>query len=567
MSMNAPVVTGSSGPDYEPYRKAINEIVYSKKKWQEGQGSGNQGLKDWAAGNATQYYDQLPTELSTRLKGMSVDQASSLLSGGTGLVDPPVDSRLPNEVNPYDQKVTDLLGQLEGSISTPEASPYDDQIAGLLASLTSRINNPTSVDPRTTAEFAAGKASVDRGVQDNIRQAQESMGASGFARSTNLSERAQGIAQSGTEYLETQLVPQIAQQLMAQDQQGLANSMGLLNALSQQQGVFDSRQQAELQNLGSLLSALTGQQGVTDSRQQNQFQNQLGLDTFDLNKEGQEFTQDFNTKQAEVQNELAALNSAMQRTQTFGSVSGKDASILGVPAGTATFEAKEAIAQRKFALEQLNKQLGAQAEQNRLSRNAQASESAANRRESAANRASSEKSAKINELLSIWQATGSAPKGLEAYGVSEKQSYNPSLTPGEQMDQLKLDQELKSIDEQARIDKLVPGFQKSYGMDTMTAEAVASAMDNPTLESALADIKSFTPQLTQMGVDTKALRAAVTAEFNKKNGGSASSGGGGSSFFSTDNLKDNLGSTAGGLAALVAFLQDKVNNPFKNPFN
>jgi len=524
-STYTPVVTTStSGPNYEPYRKALEEIVYSKKTWHQADSQGNQSLKDWAKSNAQPYYSQLPTELAQALRGMNYEQANQYVQSLFSRTQPQIPDY---SQNPYDKQVADLINRMNQSIGQPTTTPYDAQIAALLAQISSRINNPTTVDPRTTDEYAAGKAAIDRQVADNIRVAQEALGASGFARSTNLAERAQSIADAGTEYLETQLVPQIAAQIAARDQQGLQNSLALLQGLMQQQQVFDARQQAQMQNLSALLSALTGQQGLYDTRQQTQFQNQLGLAGLDLQRQAQDRAwyidqetlnlqrraQEFNEQQAQVQNERARINEALQRTQTLGRVANEqDAAVLGVPVGTPTFQAVEAAAQRQQQLDIVERQIAAsmaelrtrlnfEAEQNRLAREAQS------------------QSARISDLLRVWEATGVAPPGLESLGIRPGQEYTPYLTPGQQIDQLQLEQMLNDLAEQRRMEQLTPVYQQNYSLDPVTAQAMVSAMDNPTLESALADIKAHENQLRQMGVDTKKLRKAVEQEFKKQNAG------------------------------------------------
>lgn len=520
--MATPVVTGSNPPDYAPYRNAINQIVYSKGQYSQGQRNNNQGMMNWAQQNAQQYYGELPTELANQLRGMDYNQAQQFYKGLTTSPAPsttaqPSGYQRPD--NPYDDRVTDLINQLGQSINTPRVNPYDSQIQSLLAEIQTMMNRPP-VDPRTTNEYAAGKASVDRQAAESVRRTMEALGGSGLARSSIALERTQDINNSATEYLETQLVPTIAAQLRAQDLQGIQTSMALLQGLSQQQGMFDQRTQNELQNLGALLGALTGQQGVFDERAQTDFQNNLGLENLDINRQQldlsrqqvdlQRQAQEFNQQQASIQNELAQIGAALERTQILGSVSNEDSSILGVPAGTPTFQAREAAAQRQQQLSILDRQL--EAERSNLERRI-----AADAEQSRLNRQAQQNSARVSELLNIWQATNSAPPGLESYGIRPGQTYNPSLTPSQQLDQLQLEQMQADASEQARVQQLVPVFQATYSLDTITAQAMVSAMDNPTLESAIEDIKAHENQLKQMGVNTKKLRDAVRSEFSKSN--------------------------------------------------
>lgn len=173
-------------------------------------------------------------------------------------------------VNPYDTQIATQLSQLN---QPQAANPYDNQIADVLSQLTQRINNPTPYDPYSSAEYAAQQAATQRGAQQSTRAAQESLGASGFGRSTNLADRAQTIQNDANEYMQIQVIPQLISANQAQQQQGLANLSSLVSALSGQQGVYDTRSQNSQSNQYNILEALMNQQGVNDTRSQNQFSN------------------------------------------------------------------------------------------------------------------------------------------------------------------------------------------------------------------------------------------------------------------------------------------------------
>lgn len=512
MAITTPVVTGSTTPDYAPYLKAINEIVYSKAQWQEGQKSNRPGLQQWAAQNAQQYYSQLPTDLANQLRNMDLPTAQQFLASVRQQASTPTRPAPATQTsstttttaitNPYDRQVADLIGQLTERVNTSWTNPMDAQVAALIAQLQSRINAPP-VDPRTTPEYEAAQAAVQRQVADNIRLAQEALGESGFARSTNLAERSQSIADAGTEYLETQLVPQIAQQIFQRDQQGLMNSMAMLDALMRQQGLFDERQRMEMQNLSNLLTALTGQQALVDSRQQWGAEHELALSRQDL----QERMFQFEQQQASIENERARIQEALRRVEAFGTVTEQDAAILGVPAGTPSFAAREAATQRQHQLDMLERQIQADRAnlQTRLSHESELAR---------LNREASQREASINQLLSLWQATGYAPPGLESFGVTPGQEYNPYLTPSQRLDQIRLDQMMQELRDQERFAQAVPSFQRKYNMDPATAEALVAVLDNPSYEAAKADLKANESRLVQAGIDVKAVAQALEKELN-----------------------------------------------------
>src|SRR5690606_6674169 len=107
-------------------------------------------------------------------------------------------------------------------------------------------------------QYAAYQAQVQGGVQDAIRAAQELLGASGFGRSTALAERAQGIQNDATNYLNTQVLPQLMAQAQAERQRQLQNQFSVLDQLAQQQGVYDNRFNQNRQ-FGLQEGQLTGQ--------------------------------------------------------------------------------------------------------------------------------------------------------------------------------------------------------------------------------------------------------------------------------------------------------------------
>lgn len=124
------------------------------------------------------------------------------------------------------------------------SNPYDTQVNDMISRLLQQANNQQPIDVNAiykSPQYAAYQAQAQRGADQGIRAAQEAMGTSGFGRSTALQERSQGIQNDATQYMNTQVLPQ----LMAQEQQ--------------------SRQQ-QFQNQFSALDALLGQQTVGDNR-------------------------------------------------------------------------------------------------------------------------------------------------------------------------------------------------------------------------------------------------------------------------------------------------------------
>lgn len=101
----------------------------------------------------------------------------------------------------------------------------------LISDLYNRLNTTSNFDPYSTPQYKAYQEQAQRAAQEGVRAAQEALGASGFARSTNLSDRAQRIQNQANEYLTTQVVPQIIAQEEARRQQQLQNLSSLIGTL------------------------------------------------------------------------------------------------------------------------------------------------------------------------------------------------------------------------------------------------------------------------------------------------------------------------------------------------
>lgn len=157
------------------------------------------------------------------------------------------------------QKLNTAQQGVEQRLNQPAANPYDDQINNILAQFYNKISNQTPYDPYSSPEYAAYQAQAQRSADQGIRAAQESMGAAGFGRSTNLAERAQGIQNNANEYMELQVIPQLRAAHAQQQQQELANLGSYLEALTGQQGRFDTRTQQGLQNTMDYMGYLSGQ--------------------------------------------------------------------------------------------------------------------------------------------------------------------------------------------------------------------------------------------------------------------------------------------------------------------
>lgn len=143
------------------------------------------------------------------------------------------------------------------------ANPFDQRFNDLLEQLSGRLTNPQQIDRRDvyrSPQFAAQQAQAQQQAQQATRMAQEALGDSGFAQSTRLSDRAQRIQNEANQFLETQVVPQIIQQMQAEQDRQTAALMDLLGVIGQQQGLYDTRANTQFDRAASVLDFLTGRQ-------------------------------------------------------------------------------------------------------------------------------------------------------------------------------------------------------------------------------------------------------------------------------------------------------------------
>lgn len=520
--MATPVMTPS---DPSQYRDQLNKILYSKNQFAKAQTDGNQGLMTWAQSQAAPAYGQLPTDLRSQVQGMNAAALQSFYqslfnapqpgAGGQPAPAQPPSTLVP-QASPFDQQLTDLLGQLTGAVNNPAPNPFDAQMAALLQQLTGLINSPLPT-VQSTPQFTAAQERLGRQQADQVNLASEQLGGSGLARSSIVTDRAQGIAQEFTDYMETQIIPAIAQQLQGERQLEVSNLGQLLGATGDQQSVFDERSKSKLQGLATLYDALTGQQGRFDELMQNEFSNRIAQGGLDLDKE--KFTQQ--KKMDEITAELAQIDSALARTQTMGAVSQADAAVLGVPAGTPSFQAANAVAQRKHELQiqrednaaamaRTNAQIGASWKETQARISADAEQNRLNREEA-------NKGEDYRLLLSLWETQGTAPKGLEKFGVKAGTPLGQgSISPQEALAQIQLDQAKADQTHQKYVDTNAPSVQKQYGANKVTAEAILNVLDNPNSQSALAELNSTSNQLTQLGVDVGKVKKAIGDFYAKK---------------------------------------------------
>ncbi|MEC0265128.1 hypothetical protein [Paenibacillus anseongense] len=274
--------------------------------------------------------------------------------------------------NKYNQflnnsKAQQLTNQFVNSNQQPTVNPYDSKINDLMNSITQKTNQ--TVDPYSSPQYAAAQAQLAKQSQQSTRAAQESLGESGFGRSTNLTDRVQHIQNDANDYMNTQMLPQIVSQLQAQKQNEVNGLYNMLNALAQQQSTVDTRQRNSNQDLYNVVDFLTGRQ---DHAEAAQFEN----DKFDYTKQHDQELMDYQKARDLIADE--------QYKQKFD----EDVRRYGLD-----YALKKSIEEGQLSVSRANAQTAAD------------------------NAKTSANSANFSKLMDIWQATGKAPAGLESMGI------------------------------------------------------------------------------------------------------------------------------------------------------
>lgn len=217
------------------------------------------------------------------------------------------------------------IGQLEQVIpqTQPQTQPQDtknNQYNDLISGLISKLNTPQNYDVYQDPQYQAAMQQQNYLTNQANRQVQETMGQTGFARSTNLPDR---MAQNNTQsqaYLASQVVPGLVQQHNALQQQQFGNQANLINMLMNQQN--------QQFNQGIQEGQLTGNYKGDTTMQAKQL-------IASLTGKMPDGSQTYQAQQDSIKNALDQVN-------TLGYVTKEASALLGVPEGT-TSRAMQAL--------------------------------------------------------------------------------------------------------------------------------------------------------------------------------------------------------------------------------
>lgn len=190
-----------------------------------------------------------PNTKSVQLKNKTTGVYDNFMKPSTNMNGSTYDN-IGNLNNSYDQymKTQQQPAQVTASAAPQtQANPYMDQYTQMIKDIQTKLSAPQQ-DVYSTPQYAAAQAQQQRAAQQGIRSAQESLGGAGFGRSTALGEAANRAQNTANEYLTTQLVPQIQQQLAAQRQAEIGNQFSLLNPIMSLLNREDTQKQNDFSN-------------------------------------------------------------------------------------------------------------------------------------------------------------------------------------------------------------------------------------------------------------------------------------------------------------------------------
>jgi hypothetical protein len=268
-------------------------------------------------------------------------------------------------------RMNQLYGQMYNQATqqkpyNPQDSPYYNQINNLISQLQSRANQPFVYDPASDPAYQAALNQANRNAELASRSAMEDLNERGILNSTVTSDRLGQIRQDAMSYVSDTVLPQLMQQAYNREQQGIANLMNVLGALQQQQGFQEGVRQFDVSRGDNLLN------NVINMLQQQQ----------SFNEGVRQFNQNFNENQRQYNEQFAYQQLRDQiKDKQWQQQFDEDVRRFGL----------------NYALDrqiQLGNLSARQAEI-ALSRNQQ----------------------NLNNLFNVWEMTGSAPAGLERFGV------------------------------------------------------------------------------------------------------------------------------------------------------
>lgn len=307
------------------------------------------------------------------------------------------------------------IGQINtatgGSVKLPSNDPeverfnqYRKQQDELMSRMQSMINQPVQYNPETDPRYQAYRQLAQARAADASRQTMEALNSRGILNSSVTATQL-GEIQQGAEQQALAAIPEFYAQAMQQRQLDLQNAADLLRTvISEDQRYIDNRNYDRSFDRGVFESDRNYNRGVLES--------------------------DRNFSEAQKAANWNAYLQSVGLTGNTGTGPKSDWSLLGGTDGAMTLEGQQVADNLKTsAMARAAQEAGLTGYYNGNPTMARQdmlfNQGAENRRIgiSAQSAANSAGNARFGQLMDIWQATGSAPPGLESMGVRAGTPY------------------------------------------------------------------------------------------------------------------------------------------------
>lgn len=410
--------TSSATTSYGGIGNPYNEILYSKKQY-------DSGNKLWAAKNAQQYYSQLDPKEAALIQGMNTSQLESYLSGKNGQ-----GAASSGSSGSADTSISDWIKQMyEGQ--------YQSELQALQKSRETALQGLNSIETGARQSAQQNRNLSDASTQQSAQRLRKIMAE-------------QGLLSSGDNVSANVALQAAGQNNLNAINQSEANT---LQDVAERRATINNNSAADEQALLAEVNAARANALVNNAYQEANLtgtlngQRTLAGTASDLNAQNQSWSQQFQQQQFAYQQARDQIADSQWKAQ---------------------FDEDT----RRYGLDYaLNRQVSLG---NLSLQQAQLAQSRAN---SSADNARQDTNANYSRLMDIWQLTGKAPAGLEAYGIqagaplatsssskSSSSSYDYRTDPGFAQDI----QHINSIDPDqalAEIQSNAQTFIGAYGYD------------------------------------------------------------------------------------------------------
>lgn len=341
---------------------------------------------------------------------------------------------------------------------------YQNEIKDLLSQITNAAQMNANIDVTKDPRYQAQMDLMKENVRQGQNQTMEQMNERGLLMSDMTNDRMAQVETAGMNQLNA-IVPDLYDSIVNQNQTKFQN---LLNSL----GAYQTQSQVDFNQ------ALAKHQAAFNEALQAKNYN-LAVDEWIFNK-------DLSERKFNIEKQQNTINNALNTLNTVGYVTDQEmADILGVPVGTKSSAAREAALNRANQLEMQRISIAAQD--------------------------NADKGASINELLNIWQTSGEAPPGLEAFGVKPGTPLNQSAI--EKLQELLAVEETATLKSEIEMRKHLPKIQEQYGVGTKTAEVIYKLWEMPTYDSAIDEMRIYDTYIKENDIDTNKVIEALETKY------------------------------------------------------